>query len=40
MDGNVITGQGPAMAMAFSLAVLANLEGIEKTQEVAQGLLC
>ncbi|MCO4784303.1 MAG: DJ-1/PfpI family protein [Marinomonas atlantica] len=40
MDGNVITGQGPAMAMAFSLAVLANLEGIEKTQDVAQGLLC
>lgn len=40
MDDNVITGQGPAMAMAFALAVLANLEGIEKTQEVAQGLLC
>ncbi|MBJ7550920.1 DJ-1 family glyoxalase III [Marinomonas ostreistagni] len=40
MDDNIITGQGPAMAMAFSLAVLANLQGIEKTQGVAQGLLC
>lgn len=40
MDDNVITSQGPATAMAFSLAVLANLEGIKKAQEVAQGLLC
>jgi 4-methyl-5(b-hydroxyethyl)-thiazole monophosphate biosynthesis len=40
MDGNIITAQGPAMAMAFSLAVLANLEGYEKAQEVASGLLC
>ncbi|WCN14846.1 DJ-1 family protein [Marinomonas mediterranea] len=40
MDDNIITAQGPAMAMAFSLAVLANLEGYEKAQEVADGLLC
>ncbi|TDO95513.1 DJ-1 family glyoxalase III [Marinomonas balearica] len=40
MDGNIITAQGPAMVMAFSLAVLANLEGYDKAQEVADGLLC
>lgn len=40
MDGNVITAQGPAVAMAFSLAVLANLKGYEEAQQVANGLLC
>ncbi|GAB3483971.1 DJ-1 family glyoxalase III [Marinomonas epiphytica] len=40
MDGNIITGQGPAVAMAFSLTVLANLKGYEVAQEVADGLLC
>lgn len=40
MDDNIITAQGPAMAMAFSLAVLANLKGIEVTEETAHGLLC
>lgn len=40
MDGNVITSQGPATAMAFALGVLANLEGYEGTQKVADGLLC
>ena len=40
MDGNILTGQGPAVVMAFSLAVLANLVGYEKAQEVADGLLC
>ncbi|RDL44084.1 DJ-1 family protein [Marinomonas piezotolerans] len=40
MDGNILTGQGPAMAMAFSLTVLANLVGYDATQQVADGLLC
>ncbi|GAA0836946.1 MULTISPECIES: DJ-1 family glyoxalase III [Marinomonas] len=40
MDDNIITGQGPAAAMTFSLAVLANLNGYESAQEVANGLLC
>lgn len=40
IDDNIITGQGPAMAMAFSLAVLAQLKGYEKAQEIADGLLC
>ncbi|REG82440.1 DJ-1 family glyoxalase III [Marinomonas pollencensis] len=40
MDDNIITGQGPAAAMTFSLAVLANLKGYEAAQEVANGLLC
>ncbi|MBJ7554633.1 DJ-1 family glyoxalase III [Marinomonas spartinae] len=40
MDGNIITSQGPATAMAFALGVLANLEGYEATQKIADGLLC
>ena len=40
MDGNIITAQGPAVAMAFSLAVLANLKGYEEAQKVASDLLC
>lgn len=40
MDDNIITGQGPAAAMTFSLAVLGNLKGYEVAQEVADGLLC
>ncbi len=40
MDDNVITAQGPAMAMAFALSVLSTLVGYDGTQEVADGLLC
>ncbi len=40
MDDNIMTSQGPATAMVFSLSLLANLIGYEKTQEVAAGLLC
>ncbi|MBJ7537988.1 DJ-1 family glyoxalase III [Marinomonas transparens] len=40
MDDNIITSQGPATAMAFSLGVLANLEGYETAQKVADALLC
>lgn len=40
MDENIMTSQGPATAMVFSLSLLANLIGYEETQEVAAGLLC
>ncbi|KZM39789.1 protease [Marinomonas sp. SBI22] len=40
MDDNIMTSQGPATAMVFSLSLLANLIGYEETQEVAAGLLC
>lgn len=40
MDENIMTSQGPATAMVFSLSLLANLIGYEKTQGVASGLLC
>lgn len=40
MDGNILTSQGPATAMVFSLSLLANLVGYDQAQEVAQGLLC
>jgi len=40
MDGNILTGNGPAAAMVFSLTVLGNLKGYEAAQSVADGLLC
>ena len=40
MDGNILTGKGPAAAMVFSLTVLGNLKGYEAAQKVADGLLC
>jgi 4-methyl-5(b-hydroxyethyl)-thiazole monophosphate biosynthesis len=40
MDGNILTGKGPAAAMVFSLTVLGNLKGYETAQSVADGLLC
>lgn len=38
-DGNVITGKGPAAAMAFALKVAESLVGKEKADEVASGML-
>jgi len=38
-DGNVITGKGPAAAMAFGLKVAECLVGKEKADEVASGML-
>ena len=38
-DGNLITGTGPATAMAFSLAVVEMLAGADVRQTVAQALL-
>jgi 4-methyl-5(b-hydroxyethyl)-thiazole monophosphate biosynthesis len=40
MDGNILTGNGPAAAMVFSLTVLGNLKGYEAAQKVADELLC
>lgn len=39
VDGNVITGKGPALAMEFALALVENLKGKEVRDEVAAGLL-
>jgi len=38
-DGNVITGKGPAAAMAFGLKVAEYLVGKEKADDVATGML-
>jgi 4-methyl-5(b-hydroxyethyl)-thiazole monophosphate biosynthesis len=38
-DGKVITSRGPGTAMAFALALIENLVGKEKRDEVAGGLL-
>ncbi|MDO4868805.1 MAG: DJ-1/PfpI family protein [Bacillota bacterium] len=39
-DGNVITGQGPALAMEFALKLVEDLKGAQVRDEVAKGLLC
>lgn len=39
VDGDIITGQGPAKAMEFALEVLRILKGAETADEVAAGLL-
>ena len=39
VDGNVITGKGPALAMEFALALVDELKGKEVRDEVAAGLL-
>lgn len=38
-DGNIITGKGPAYAIEFALALVADLKGEPLAQEVAAGLL-
>ncbi|GAB6034842.1 DJ-1 family glyoxalase III [Galenea microaerophila] len=38
-DGNIITSQGPATAMAFALTLVEALQGKAMREEVAQGLL-
>ena len=38
-DGNIITGQGPASAAAFALAIAKAIVGEEVATEVAQGML-
>ena len=39
VDGNVITGKGPALVFKFGTAIVAALCGAEKADEVAAGLL-
>ncbi|MCD7936095.1 MAG: DJ-1/PfpI family protein [Tannerellaceae bacterium] len=38
-DGNVITGKGPGLVFDFGLAIVEALQGKEKADEVAAGLL-
>lgn len=40
VSGNIITANGPASAMKFALAIVAESCGKEKAQEVGCGLLC
>ena len=39
VDGNIITGRGPGLALQFALQVLESIEGEVKRNEVAKGLL-
>lgn len=39
VDGNVITSQSPATAMAFALALVELLSGAEQSRQVGQGML-
>ncbi len=39
VDGNVITGRGPAYSFAFGLAIVEHLCGSGKAGEVAAGML-
>lgn len=39
VDGNIITGRGPGLALDFALQVLESIEGEVKRREVAKGLL-
>ncbi|MDR0506500.1 MAG: DJ-1/PfpI family protein [Dysgonamonadaceae bacterium] len=38
-DGNIITGRGPGLAIDFGLAIVEELLGKKKADEVASGLL-
>jgi len=38
-DGNIITGRGPGFAFQFGLAIIEELQGKAKADEVAAGLL-
>jgi len=39
VDGNIITGMGPAIAMEFALALVENIKGKAAAENVADGLL-
>lgn len=39
VDGNIITGKGPAFAMEFALALVGELKGATIKEQVAAGLL-
>lgn len=39
VDGNIITGRGPGLALDFALQLVETLSGASRRNEVAQGLL-
>ena len=39
IDGNIITGQGPGFALKFGLAIVEELQGKAKSDEIAGGML-
>lgn len=39
VDGNIVTGNGPASAMAFALAIVKITKGTATAQQVGSGLL-
>ena len=39
VDGSIVTGKGPAFAMDFALALIEEISGRAKADEVAEGLL-
>lgn len=39
IDGDIITGMGPALAMEFALALVESLKGSKVREDVAAGLL-
>jgi 4-methyl-5(b-hydroxyethyl)-thiazole monophosphate biosynthesis len=39
IDGNIITGKGPGFAAQFGLKIVDELQGKEKADEVAIGML-
>ncbi len=39
IDGNIITGNGPASASKFALTLLECLEGKNKSSQIAEGML-
>jgi len=39
VDGNVVTGNGPAAAAPFALTLVEQSLGYEKAKEVASGML-
>ena len=39
VSDNIITGKGPGMAIAFTLAIIVKSLGKDKAHEVAQGML-
>ena len=38
MDGNIVTGKGPAATLPYAYKLLEMLEGAEKSREVAEGM--
>ncbi|MBQ0069753.1 MAG: DJ-1/PfpI family protein [Bacteroidales bacterium] len=39
VDGNIVTGKGPAAACSFGFTIAAISQGVEQAEAVAQGML-